>query len=103
MTMLRLYSRCNSGHYFEGTHCPADGWSARTSVEIATARETLLKRSEAPSIAALRALGVSEEAIGRSIVVEFGDANSAFEMIAPEGYFAGGTWIPNSRFDSRFI
>jgi hypothetical protein len=100
--MVRLYSRCNSGHYFEGEHCPLDGWSSPASAEIAAALDRLREEGTRPSIEALRGLGVSKEAIRRCIVVEFGDAEAAFELVAPEGYMVGGHWVPSKDFDERY-
>jgi len=57
---------------------------------------------EASTIAQLREHGVSESALRRAIIVEFGDSNSAVEAISPEGYFVDGQWIKQREFDSRF-
>jgi len=99
--MIHLYSRCNSGHYFEGTHCQVDGWSSPAAAEIAEAQDVLRQRSTRPSIDALRALGVSEEAIKRCIIIEFGDKDAQFELVAPQGYVVNGQWIPLKDFDPR--
>jgi hypothetical protein len=101
--MTRAYSRCNGGHYFSGTHCPLDGWSSAASVELAAAAERLIRNGRVPSIEELRMAGVAEEALSRTIVIEFGTRASAFDLIAPEGYIVDGTWIEKRAFDSRFL
>ena len=70
--MVRVFSRCSSPHYFEGSHCSLDGWSSPASEEIAVAMDQLLESGTRPSIEALRELGVSDNAISRCIVVELG-------------------------------
>lgn len=100
--MVHVYVRCNSGHYFEGTHCPLDGWSSPASVEVAAAVAALGGQGIRPSIDTLRTAGLSTEAIERCIVVEFGNDASVFESIAPEGYIVGGKWVANTDFDARF-
>ena len=100
--MIRVYRRCNGGHYFQGPDCPLDGWAESESMELDTAARRLAAAGIPPSIAALRDVGVSKEALDRAIVVEFGNRESAFELMSPEGYVAEGEWIPRGKFDDRF-
>ena len=98
--MHHVYIRCNSGHYFVGEVCPLDGWSSAESRELVIAVRAMGR--EATTIAQLREHGLSEAALRRTIIVEFGDSNSAVEAISPEGYFVDGQWIKKREFDSRF-
>jgi len=84
------YIRCNSGHYFVGTHCPLDGWDSPESHELSQALERLVSEGHEVSIDALRGIGVSEAAMKRTIVIDFGSDSSAFDALVPEGYFFEG-------------
>lgn len=42
----------------------------------------------------LRRAGVSEDALRRTVVIEFGVSESAFDAISPEGYVMKGEWKP---------
>jgi hypothetical protein len=90
--ITRAYSRCNSGHYFTGIHCPLDGWSSQASVELDEACRRLEAAGHAISLATLREAGVSPCSLERIIVIQFGSDESAFEAVAPEGYVVGGKW-----------
>jgi hypothetical protein len=92
--MKIVYGRCNSGHYFVGNRCPFDGWTSPQIRELSEAFERLEKQGGEVSVPALLAAGVSDEAIGRCIVVEFGNADSSFDALAVGEYFKADT-----RFD----
>lgn len=92
--MVRVYCRCNSGHYFTGGCCPIDGWSSEDTDAVFVAAEELLRSDLTPSLDELRRSGLSEQAIARTIVVEFGSGDSAFDAVAPEGYVIQGRWHP---------
>ena len=100
--MVQLYSRCNSGHYFIGEYCPIDGWSSPASKELTEVAERLAATGRGISVAELRRAGVSEGAIRRAIVIEFGSSDSAFEAISPEGYVVKGEWKPLRSLDEHF-
>jgi hypothetical protein len=54
------------------------------------------------SIAESRRAGVSEAAIQRTIVIEFGSSDCVFDAIAPEGYVIEGRWKLLKHLDERF-
>lgn len=101
--MTRVYVRCNSGHYFEGVYCPLDGWSSAASADVTRCVAALRERNEVASFEVLRSRGVAETALKRCIIIEFGDDDASFELVAPEGYVVGGVWIPKTKFDGRFL
>lgn len=88
----RVYCRCNSGHYFLGDSCPLDGWSSPASEELNAAVTRLGCSGKKVSLEELRRAGLSEAALQRTVVIEFGDDSSAFEAVSPEGYVVGGEW-----------
>lgn len=102
-SMVCVYVRCNSGHYFTGTHCPLDGWSSPASLAVAEAAARLAGSGIVASIARLRSEGVSPAALARTIVVDFGDEGSVFQLVAPKGYVVDGEWIEEGKFPSRFL
>jgi hypothetical protein len=99
----RAYCRCNSGHYFEGTHCPFDGWSSPASAELAGAVARLRDAGRAVSIQALCRAGVSGPTLARTVVMEFGCDESAFEALAPEGLIVDGAWRPLAALDAAHL
>jgi hypothetical protein len=100
---VRAYCRCNSGHYFEGTHCPFDGWSSSLSAELAGAVAGLRDAGCTVSIQALSRAGVSGPTLARTIIMEFGCDESAFEALAPEGLIVDGTWRPLATLDAAHL
>src|SRR3990170_2573887 len=101
--MIHVYHRCNSGHYFRDEHCPLDGWSSAAPVELATAVQRLRRSGSRLSVAELRSDGVTDEVLKRCIVVDFGDSESVFDAVAPEGYIVNGVRIASRDVDSRFM
>jgi hypothetical protein len=99
----RAYCRCNSGHYFEGSHCPFDGWSSPESAELAAAIDRLRAARRPLSIHLLSETGVSEPTLARTIVIEFGCDDSSFQAIAPEGLIVDGVWRPSAAFDTAHL
>jgi hypothetical protein len=99
----RAYCRCNSGHYFEGSHCPFDGWSSPASAELAQAVARLRGDHRAVSIEALCRAGVSEPTLARTIVMEFGCDASGFDALTPEGLIVDGDWRPLAALDAAHL
>lgn len=58
--------------------------------ELHGAAGRLESKNATPSLDGLRAEGVSEEAIRRAIIVEFGSEKAAFDAISPEYYVVAG-------------
>src|SRR5688572_13347970 len=85
--------RCNSGHYFRAEACPLDGSRSRESVELDAAAKRIVASGGEPSISALADAGVSDDAIRKCIVIEFGQEESSFEVLAPEGYVVDGRFV----------
>jgi hypothetical protein len=100
--MHRAFFRCNSGHYFACEGCPLDGWSSAESAELFWAVVKLQTMRQELTLSHLREAGLSESASRRTIVIEFGDEQSAVDAISPEGYFVNGRWIKQREFDARF-
>ena len=88
----RVYCRCNSGHYFLGDSCPLDGWSSPASEELHAAVSRFQCSGKKVSLEALKRAGLSEAALQRAVVIEFGDDSNVFEAVSPEGYVVGGEW-----------
>src|SRR3712207_4484020 len=100
--MRNLYFRCNSGHYFETQHCPWDGWTHPDFASVLAAKEELLGQGCELTIEALRQAGLLENALHRIILVEFGNAESRFEALAPEYCMVDGKSYPLHKLDQRF-
>ena len=100
--MVQAYCRCNNGHYFVGEYCPIDGWSSPASKELVEGVKRLIGTGQEISLAELRRAGVSEDALRRTVVIEFGASESAFDALSPEGYVIKGEWKPLSRLDAPF-
>lgn len=98
----RAYSRCTSGHYFTGEFCPFDGWSSAAAVELAEAVVRLQQLGRELSLAELRKAGVSEAALARSIVVDFGCDASAFDAVWPKEYVVNGVTKPPMKLGPNF-
>lgn len=92
MLKSQVFFRCNGGDYFVGTRCPFDGWSSPEAEEV-TAALKHLSPAESPSIQRLKEAGVSETALERVIIVEFGDDRARFDAMAPRGYSIKGKWV----------
>ncbi len=86
----RAYWRCNSAHYYSSLHCPIDGWTFKGCAQLMAAVENTERRSEALSIQALSQAGAPEDAINRTIIIEFGSDESVFDALLPEGYLIDG-------------
>src|SRR5438132_7446484 len=83
---VRAYCRCNGGHYFQGEHCPFDGWSSPASKELARAVQQVAATGREISLRALREIGLTGAALERIVVIEFGCEASAFDALAPQQY-----------------
>lgn len=97
------YCRCNSGHFFQGTHCPFDGWSSTASTEINDAVIRLQDAADVVSIQALCWAGVSKPTLARTIVIEFGRDQSTFDALAPEGFVVNGVWQQTPALDAAHL
>jgi hypothetical protein len=73
------------------------------SSELSAKVAELSNSKQELSLVELIAVGLSSKALKRTIVIEFGDVQSAFDAISPEGYFVDGEWLKQNQFDSRFI
>src|SRR5262249_26424289 len=98
----RAYSHCNSGHYFTGEYCPFDGWSSPGTRELARAVERLAKQNRRVSFEELRKAGVRAATLARTILVEFGSSESAFEALAPEECVVNGQAQSLLQLDRNF-
>ena len=92
--MTKLFWRCNGGHYISTKRCPWDGWGSSEIEELCSAADLLTKSGKVPSIAELRNLKVSDRALQRTIVVEFGDEHAVFEALSPNEYILKGVLTP---------
>jgi hypothetical protein len=79
--MNRVMMMCESSHLYEGRLCPYDGSQSPHAEELAQAIERLRNEGILVSVDALRACGVSDEALRWVVVVEFGSGDVAFEAI----------------------
>ena len=98
----RAYARCNSGHYFTGEYCPFDGWSSAAAAELAETVERLGQLGKDVTLAELRQAGLSEAALVRTIVIDFGNDASAFEAISPKEYVVNGQTKPPMKLGANF-
>src|SRR5688572_21015158 len=98
--MVQAYCRCNNGHYFVGEYCPIDGWSSPASKASVEEVTRLIGTGQEISLAELRRAGVSEDALRRAVVIEFGASESALDALSPEGYVINGEWKPLRRLDA---
>lgn len=91
---MRLYFRCNGGHYFTGQNfCPFDGWTTSGVEGVRDAFEKL--RLQGPvTIEALRSHVVPPELLQRTVIIDIGDDAAAFDALAPEYYFLRGKMVP---------
>ncbi len=101
--MVRVYRRCNGGHYFADACCPLDGWFSAETDEVLVAAERLIKAGITPSIERLREAGLGSDVPARTIVIDFGNEACAFDAVAPEGYVIGGRWIPLFALEAAFM
>ena len=100
--ITKVYCRCNSGHYFIGVHCPLDGWSSPESEELAAAVGRAAAKRRPLSLAELRRGSLTEAALRRAIVIEFGSDAAAFEAVVPEGYVVNEQWRPITTLGREF-
>lgn len=83
MSVFRVFTRCNGGHYFAGQRCPFDGWGSEESASIARTAQRLADEGKAPSMAALQAAGLTATAMARACVLEFYATDNAFDAVEP--------------------
>lgn len=98
----RAYARCAGGHYFAGEFCPFDGWSSAAAAELAETVERLRQLGKDVTLAELKRAGLSESALDRTIVIEFGNDAAAFEAISPKEYVVNGQTKPPMKLGHHF-
>ncbi len=98
----RAYSRCQSGHYFEGEVCPFDGSSTGAAVELTRAVARLQQLGRELSLEELRRVGLSEGALARTILIVFGNDGSVFEAVSPKEYVVNGEIRPPLKLGPNF-
>ena len=101
--MMRAYWRCNGGHYFCTSRCPFDGWSSPELQALHDAAQRLVLNDISPSLAALRAEGVSDGALRRAMVVEFGSEEAVFDAISPDYYVIAGKEVKLRKAGPAFL
>jgi hypothetical protein len=99
---MQAYCRCNSGHYFEGEFCPFDGWSSAASTELTAVVKELNHAGKSLSLAELRRMNVSPATLLRTLIIEFGSQDSAFEALAPEQLVVDGQAQDILQLDTNF-
>jgi hypothetical protein len=98
----RVYVRCSSGHYFSGEYCPFDSWSSGAAAEVAETVERLRQLGKDITLAELKRAGLSEAALQRTIVIDFGNDGSMFEAISPREYCVNGQTKPPLKLGPNF-
>ena len=88
----KLYWRCNGGDYISSTekHCPWDGWTSPEIEELCSVADAFAKEGKVPSITELKEAKISDKALQRVIVIEFGDDRAAFDALMPKAYVHNG-------------
>ena|SRR5215471_9233971 len=86
----RLFFRCNGGHYFQGRHCPYDGWTTDGIDGVVEHFERTVQSGREVSIDSLRAATSSGGLTRRILLIEFGDEDAIFDAIVPERYVYKG-------------
>jgi hypothetical protein len=81
---VRVFARCNGGHYFVGKWCPFDGWGSEETESIGRAAQALRDEGTVPSMAALEGKGLIPTALSRACVIEFYSNDQALDGIQPE-------------------
>lgn len=92
MSTERVYVRCNSGHYFQGSACPFDGWSMEHLNDLTLALLRLEDSGERLTLSGLADHGAPAKVLARTIVIEFGSEEAAFEALDPSGFILNGEW-----------
>ena len=100
--MIRAYWRCNGGHYFCTLRCPFDGWTSPELLELHDAAQKLEAKHAVPSLAGLKAEGISDGALQRAIIVEFGSEKAVFDAISPDYYVVAGKSVKLSKAGRDF-
>jgi hypothetical protein len=84
MTVItRAYFQCCDGHFFSGGKCPIDGWYSSESQRLQKALARLHTTGQPITLDNLRMWGLSEAALSRTIIVEFGTAETAVDVLRP--------------------
>ena len=100
--VTRAYVRCSGGHYFSGEYCPFDSWSSAAAAEVAEAVERLRQLGKEITLAELKRAGLSETALQRTIVIDFGNDASQFDAISPREYCVNGQIKPPLKLGPNF-
>ncbi len=100
----KLYWRCNGGDYVSSErNCPWDGWTFPEIEEVLSAADAIAREGKELSITELKNAKVSERALQRVIVVEFGDDRSAFDALVPQEYMFRGKRTTKSHFPRELL
>jgi hypothetical protein len=97
-----VYCRCTGGHYFVGPACPLDGWTSNAARQLNHAFTLLVEEGEQASIEMLRKRGCDDAAIGRALVIEYGDPDGVFEAIEPAALIINGERVKLRDLPQRF-
>jgi len=81
LLVMRLYARCSEHNGDDSLYSQIDAWSSHETKDIAATATRLTSTGRYVSIARLRGEGVSEAALRRVIVVDFGDRDAVFRFI----------------------
>jgi hypothetical protein len=63
MSVVRVFARCNGGHYFVGKWCSFGGWGSEETESIARIAVALVDEGKVPSMAALEASGLTPKTV----------------------------------------
>lgn len=104
MSVVRVFARCNGGHYFVGKSCPFDGWRSEDADSIGRAAEGFLHEGTLPSMAALEAAGLTPTALARACVIEFYSNDQALDAIQPNLVAVDGrSYLLKGRAEERLV
>lgn len=101
--MIKVYIRCNEGHYFNGEYCPFDAWSSDESKQLTQLSKKIVSEGGIPSFEELKKCGASDLTLSRTIVIDFGDSNFVFDAILPKGYFTSERFLKLSELPKEWL
>ncbi len=90
MSVVRVFARCNGGHYFVGKWCPFDGWGSEETEAIERVADDLFEKRAVPTMASLEAAGLPPKTLARACVIPFYSNDQALEGIEPNLVALGG-------------
>ena len=89
MSAVRVFARCNGGHYFVGKWCPFDGWGSEETEAIERVAKDLSDKGTVPAMASLEAAGLTPKALARACVMEFYSNDQILDGIEPHSVAVG--------------